>query len=65
MGPDLAATLLITAGGNKDRTHREASFAALCGVNPLPASSGKTNRHRLNLHYLRTLQIWVCRRTPD
>jgi len=48
VGPDVAATLLITAGGNKDRMHREASFAALCGVNPLPASSGKTNRHRLN-----------------
>ncbi len=28
--------------------HREARFAALCGVNPLPASLGKTNRHRLN-----------------
>ena len=25
-----------------------ASFAALCGVNPVPASSGKTTRHRLN-----------------
>ncbi len=48
VGPDVAATLLIAAGGNKDRMHREASFAALCGVNPLPASSGKTNRHRLN-----------------
>ncbi len=48
VGPDVAAALLITAGGNKDRMHRESSFAALCGVNPLPASSGKTNRHRLN-----------------
>jgi transposase len=26
----------------------EAAFAALCGSNPIPASSGKTNRHRLN-----------------
>ncbi len=26
----------------------EASFAALCGVSPVPASSGKTTRHRLN-----------------
>ena len=25
-----------------------AAFASLCGVNPIPASSGKTNRHRLN-----------------
>jgi transposase len=48
VGPDVAAALLITAGGNKDRMRRESSFAALCGVNPLPASSGKTNRHRLN-----------------
>lgn len=48
VGPDVAAALLITAGGNKDRMRRETSFAALYGVNPLPASSGKTNRHRLN-----------------
>ena len=25
-----------------------SAFAALCGSNPIPASSGKTNRHRLN-----------------
>ncbi len=43
-----AAQLLITAGGNPDRLSSEASFAALCGVNPIPASSGKTRRHRLN-----------------
>ena len=42
VGPDVAATLLITTGGNEDRMHREASVAALCGVNPLAASSGKT-----------------------
>jgi transposase len=48
VGPDNAAALLITAGDNPDRLHGEASFAALCGVNPLEASSGKTNRHRLN-----------------
>ena len=48
VGPDTAATLLITAGSNPDRLHSEAAFAALCGVNPIPASSGKTNRHRLN-----------------
>lgn len=42
------ATLLITAGSNPDRLHSEASFAALCGASPIPASSGKTNRHRLN-----------------
>ena len=48
VGPDTAATLLIAAGSNPDRLHSEAAFASLCGVNPIPASSGKTNRHRLN-----------------
>ena len=48
IGPDNAAALLITAGDNPDRLRSEASFAALCGVNPLEASSGKTTRHRLN-----------------
>ena len=48
VGPDTAATLLITAGSNPDRLRSEAAFASLCGVNPIPASSGKTNRHRLN-----------------
>ena len=47
-GSDTAATLLITAGSNPERLHSEAAFAALCGVSPIPASSGKTNRHRLN-----------------
>jgi transposase len=48
IGPDNAATLLITVGDNPDRLRSEASFAALCGVNPLEASSGKTSRRRLN-----------------
>ena|SRR6185437_16732279 len=48
VGPDNAAALLITAGDNPDRLRSEASFAALCGVNPLEASSGKTSRRRLN-----------------
>lgn len=43
-----AAQLLLTAGDNPERLHSEASFAALCGVSPVPASSGKTIRHRLN-----------------
>ena len=43
-----AATLLVCAGDNPHRLHSSASFAALCGVNPVPASSGKTRRHRLN-----------------
>ena len=48
VGPNSAATLLVTAGSNPERLRSEAAFAALCGVSPLPASSGKTNRHRLN-----------------
>ena len=48
VGPDTAAALLIAAGDNPDRLRSEASFAALCGVSPQQASSGKTTRHRLN-----------------
>ena len=48
IGPDTAAALLIAAGSNPQRLRSEAAFASLCGVNPIPASSGKTNRHRLN-----------------
>lgn len=43
-----AAELAVTAGGNPERIHSEAAFASLCGVAPIPASSGKTNRHRVN-----------------
>ena len=43
-----AAQLLLTAGDNPERLRSDASFAALCGVSPVPASSGKTIRHRLN-----------------
>ncbi|MEX5638043.1 transposase [Parafrankia sp. FMc2] len=39
---------LIAAGDNPQRLASDASFAALCGVSPLEASSGKTHRHRLN-----------------
>ena len=48
IGPDTAAALLVTAGSNPERLKSEAAFAALCGVSPVPASSGKTKRHRLN-----------------
>src|SRR5580704_9918142 len=43
-----AAQLLLTAGDNPERLRSEASFASLCGVSPVPASSGKAVRHRLN-----------------
>jgi transposase len=48
VGPEIAGQLLVTAGDNPDRLRSEAAFAHLCGVAPIPASSGKTNRHRLN-----------------
>ena len=48
VGPQTAATLLATAGDNPTRLRNEAALAALCGVSPLDASSGKMNRHRLN-----------------
>lgn len=43
-----AAQLLVTAGQNIDRLATEAAFARLCGVAPIPVSSGKT--HRMRLH---------------
>lgn len=48
VGVDTAAALLIAAGDNPDRLRSEAAFAHLCGVAPIPASSGKIVRHRLN-----------------
>ena len=48
IGPDTAAELLIVAGDNPERIHSEAAFAKLCGVAPVPASSGLRTRHRLN-----------------
>jgi transposase len=48
IGHNGAAQLLLTAGDNPERLKSEASFAALCGASPVPASSGKTVRHRLN-----------------
>jgi len=41
VGTDTAASLLVAAGDNPDRLHSERSWAHLCGVTPLPASSGK------------------------
>lgn len=48
IGPGHAAQLLITAGENIDRLRSEAAFARLCGVAPIPVSSGKTQRMRLH-----------------
>lgn len=69
------ATLLVTAGSNPERLRSEASFAALCGASPIPASSGKTNRFRLNrggdrqanwaLHQIALVRLSNDQRTKD
>lgn len=43
-----AAAPAVAGGGNPERLRSEAEFASLCGVAPLLASSGKTERHRLS-----------------
>jgi transposase len=68
-----AGQLLITAGQNIDRLHGEGAFAALCGASPIPASSGRTTRHRLNyggdrnanrtLHMIAVCRLRYCART--
>jgi transposase len=68
-----AGRLLVTAGENIDRLRGEGAFAALCGVSPVPASSGKTTRHRLNyggdrqanrtLHLIVVCRLRYCERT--
>jgi transposase len=70
-----AGQMLITAGENIDRLKSEASFAAICGASPVPASSGKTVRHRLNpggdrqanraLHLIAVCRLRYCQRTRD
>jgi transposase len=75
VGVAVAAQLLITAGGNPDRLRSEASFAALCGTAPVPASSGKTTRHRLSrggdrganyaLHVIATVRMSCDPRTKE
>lgn len=69
-----AGQFLVTAGQNIDRLAKgESSFAALCGASPIKASSGKTNRHRLNpggdrqantaLHLVAVFRLGCCPRT--
>jgi transposase len=48
-GVFVASILSVTAGDRPERIHSEAAWAHMCGVAPIPASSGKTNgRYRLN-----------------
>jgi transposase len=76
VGHHSAATLLIAAGDNPDRIRSEAAFANLCAAAPVPVSSGRTNRHRLNhgghrqgnraLHTIAVARIrWPDQRTRD
>ena len=70
VGTDTAASLLIAAGDNPERLKNEAAFAHLCGVAPIPASSGKSVRHRLNRHGNRDANrapyvIALCRMSRD
>jgi transposase len=68
-----AGQLLVTAGQNLDRLRSEAAFAHLCAADPIPASSGKTIRHRLNpggdrdantaLHLIAVARLRYCQRT--
>ena len=48
VGPDTAALLLVAAGDHPQRLRSEAAWAHLCAAAPIPASSGKVTRHRLN-----------------
>jgi transposase len=48
VGVETAGQLLVTAGDNPQRLRSEAAFAHLCGAAPIPASSGRTDRHRRN-----------------
>jgi len=69
------AQLLITAGQNIDRLNSEAAFARLCGVAPIPVSSGKTHRMRLHrggdrqanraLHMIAVCRLRYDQRTID
>ena len=75
IGTHHAATLLVLAGENPERFKSEASFASLCGVSPIEASSGKVVRHRFNrggnrdanraLHMICVVRMGSDRRTQQ
>jgi transposase len=70
-----AAQMLITTGQNIERLHGETAFAHMCAADPIPASSGKTERHRLNpggdrhanrtLYMIAIVRLRYCQRTRD
>lgn len=75
VGTEVASQLLVTVGDNPGRLANEAQFASLVGVAPVPASSGKTTRHRLSrggdrhanhaLHSVVLVRMASCQRTRD
>jgi hypothetical protein len=75
VGVDVASQLLVTGGDNQERVRSEAQFAALTGVAPVPASSGKTSRRRLSrggdrrancaLHHIVLVRMNIGARTKD
>ncbi|WP_104119087.1 IS110 family transposase [Arthrobacter sp. B1805] len=75
VGTDVASQLLVTMGDNKERISNEAQFAALAGVAPVPASSGKSTRFRLSrggdrqansaLHHIVLVRMGSDARTKD
>lgn len=69
VGP-VTAAILLTTWSHKGRFRSEAAYAALAGASPIPASSGRTIRMRLNRGGDRTLNtalhtIAICRRQCD
>jgi transposase len=75
IGSIVATQLLVTMGDNPDRLTSEAQFAALTGTAPIPASSGKTNRHRLSrggdraanaaIHHIALVRMSTDQRTKN
>jgi transposase len=75
VGMDVASQLLVTFGDNRERVGNEAQFAALTGVAPVPASSGKTSRRRLSrggdrqancaLHHIVLVRMNIDQKTKD
>lgn len=71
----VAADLIVSVGDSPSRIHSEAALAHLSGVAPIPASSGRTHRHRLNqggdrransaLHRIALVRMQHDQRTRD
>jgi transposase len=72
LGP-ISAAQAIVSYSHPGRVRNEAAFAALAGTSPLPASSGRTVRHRLNrggdralnraVHTIALTRMRSCERT--